>query len=203
MHLIIFFAKVTLLIILRQEVNAAKGDNSCKLPAPVESFSASLYTALTVSTDPKITNSLELKGGEGALKFYTVLKKVLEGFGVCNAEMAAFTGARPIASGETLTLQDYFSKKSVTFGGVLYHNGLLGCGNSVSMSLDLFAHIRKVLKSLDQSKIESQLQGVMQGVVQFYMDLGLDLEDVTQQTSDEFADNFKDNNKCKAVAASN
>lgn len=202
MHQTIFFAAGTLLVILSPVGNAADAE-SCKLPTPVESFSASLYTALVVSTDPKIANSLELKGGEGALTFYTILKKVLEGFKVCNAEKAAFSGALPIASGETLTLLDYFDKKSKTFGLVLYRNGLLDCNNSVSMSLNVFTHIRKVLKGLDPSKIESQLQGVMQGVVQFYLDFGLNLEVVSQQTSDEFADNFKDSDTCKAATDSN
>ncbi|KAG8189057.1 hypothetical protein JTE90_025489 [Oedothorax gibbosus] len=204
MQLTIYFA--TFLVFLIPGGNAADanaGNGYCTLPAPVESFAASFYTALLVSTDPKIANSLEIKGIEGALKLYLILKKDLEGLYVCNGENVAFTSASGIATVETLKLLDYFNKKSMTYGSVLYRQGILDCSNSVSLSLRLYEHYKKTLKGLDSNNFETYFIGMVRAIHQLYIDLGLNLHDVTQQTAHQFRDEFKDSDKCIQETATN
>ncbi|KAG8200015.1 hypothetical protein JTE90_001246 [Oedothorax gibbosus] len=89
MHLTIFLAAVLLLVLF-----SPADAGSCQVPTPVGAFSASIYTALIVSTDPEITESLELEGAEAALKLYIVIRDDLELFGLCNAEPVAFAAAK-------------------------------------------------------------------------------------------------------------
>ncbi|KAG8191702.1 hypothetical protein JTE90_008771 [Oedothorax gibbosus] len=186
------------------KANAEKStDGSCPLPAPVEGFSASFYTANVVTVDPKILDQ-ELSGGEVALLLYKVLKEVLEEFGICNAEMVAFSASRGLANVKKITLIDVFKKASVAIGNALYNNGVMSCSNDVSLALNEFRNTKKALKDRDPKTFENNLYSFVKGTTDLYHSLGLDLEDVSQQTADGFSQLYVavGDDKCKAKASS-
>ncbi|KAG8191708.1 hypothetical protein JTE90_008773 [Oedothorax gibbosus] len=121
-------------VVPQDDKEAADLLGSCPLLAPVEGFSASLYTAYVVSVDPKILDQ-ELSGGEVALLLYKIVKEYLERKGVCNAEMIAFSAACGPANVKKVTIQDFIKKASVAVGSTLYNNGVMSCKNDVDLAL--------------------------------------------------------------------
>ncbi|KAG8178237.1 hypothetical protein JTE90_025119 [Oedothorax gibbosus] len=86
----------TLSLLLFRGVTDTYANETCKYPtSTVETFTASLYTALIVTSDQNYVNSLELSGLEAARLEYDVVYRVLTDFGSTTPQDSRSTPAWP------------------------------------------------------------------------------------------------------------
>ncbi|KAG8178235.1 hypothetical protein JTE90_025118 [Oedothorax gibbosus] len=173
-----------IVLTLTPSVALAAVASCCDLPTPVAAFSASLYTTLVVTSDPRSVASLKVSGREAGINEYAVIYDILNKAGASNAAEVASTAGKSLERTKTLTLTTYFDRASRDIGLFLEQNGVMDCTNAVSSALELFRYIRRSLKGLDMSKFESYQRGIIQGLFKYILFLGFSGEDAPFQLAE-------------------